>query len=219
VERGGALPPLFSRFLEAFKYRMLYEYESKVNDYAKEVGLEEGEWYRVHEVSQCRRKAILLREFKELRMIAWSNPAITIGELIHRGVSDITHLARGEPVHRAVPTGLGTAYLVGIPDFVDESGYRVVEVKTAAWLRELPNPHHVMQLALYLWILDYPEGEIWYLARNGLTAFTISANMEDEDVAELIAKWPSPRWEWECEKYCPVRVLCPRVVAAETEEG
>jgi len=219
VERGGGLPPLFSRFLGTLKYRMLYEYESRVSDYVKEVGLEEEEWYRVHEVSQCRRKAMLLRRFRELREIAWSNPAISLGELIHRGVSDIAHLAKGEPVHRAVPMGRENVFLIGIPDLVDESGYRVVEVKTAAWLKELPNPHHVMQLALYLWILDFPEGEIWDLARNGLTAFTISASFEDEDVAELIAGWPSPRWEWECEGYCAVRVLCPRVVAAETEEG
>ena len=92
-------------------------------------------------------------------------------------------------------------------------GDNVVEIKTSRSDINIPHPHHVQQVRVYLWLTGLRRGLLVYLTPERIAEFYIETPASDGEIIDLIrsiiAGEPAPRYSWEC-NYCAYSSLCPR---------
>ena len=142
-------------------------------------------------------------------------PWATWGRLVHLGLQSlIKSYWRGAQVEVEVAKGLVVddreVVVHGRIDAIVHG--TVYEFKSSRSDTDLPKPHHVLQLRIYMNLAKATKGVLVYLTPDRITEYTIENPMTDNElrrlVMETINDYKHPRWDWECQ-YCPFAPLCP----------
>lgn len=155
-----------------------------------------GKKWHVKALCYCRYKVL-----NEPYEVVASKPIVMIGQIVHYAVERLCQYEAKTYFKKILDYEV-----YGTPDLV--LGNNVVEVKYTMYPPENPRPHDVLQLKLYLWLLDKEIGYLWYLSNNEFKEFEVINTLSDDDVVSLIEKPKYPFWEWEC-KYCSLVNECP----------
>jgi CRISPR-associated exonuclease Cas4 len=161
----------------------------------------------VHELCECSYKRLMRSRFPEIERAEMYNPRFALGELIEEA---LRYRFKGmEENHAKGLTVDGKSYLIsGIVDVVEPETGIPIEVKYQTSLQDKPQEHHILQLRLYLWLMNSERGELLYVSPQGLKSFIVKEPLIDEEVIQLIKDEKAPRWqEWEC-LYCPYQQFC-----------
>ena len=167
-------------------------------------------------VQPCVRKSYFNRLYPQP-----PNISTVVGEFLHRLLQE-QFKAQGYGVEVGLALDLGDFRLVGRADVVhdDENGNtHVVEIKTVGRLPQAPQKTHVLQLQVYMQLLNAGQGTILYIDRNKglIRLFDVKPNPQALELAVANAKvlWQSlqdyvppvaHRGAW-C-VFCPHRKRC-----------
>lgn len=102
------------------------------------------------------------------------------------------------------------AVLVGRADvYVEDTVRLVFEIKSTQNPKNLPKPHHVLQLRTYLNLLNADKGQLVYFTPSNFYYFNIDDPLTDEEVKEYIIRLLEDRniVRSYC-KYCMFNRLC-----------
>ncbi|RLE78715.1 MAG: CRISPR-associated protein Cas4 [Thermoprotei archaeon] len=182
--------------------QMLKEHEDRLSD------LKSREVLYVTDLVSCSHKRELRILYPEIYFRF--EPTAILGGLAHRGLEQYL-IEQGFEVEKEFE----------IPFELDERIYRikgrvdarkedlVVEIKTARSDQGIPHLHHVMQLQVYLVLLDAAQGILIYITPSRLAEYRIDRVEIDLKtlVEETVYDLRHPRWSWEC-KYCPFSRIC-----------
>lgn len=86
-----------------------------------------------------------------------------------------------------------------------------VEIKTAKGDHNIPSEHHVLQLKIYMNMLNASKGILLYITPDRITEYTVEGPISDYDLVKLITNFldrKGPRYPWEC-TWCIFNILCP----------
>ncbi len=171
-----------NEFIDVYADRVTREYEMSETK------------FHCKQLCYCRRRVKLEDKSKVLRV-----PAVVIGILVDMGIEEI--LGRGKKVYRKK---VGKYNVIGTPDIVDGD---VVETKFTAYAPKAPREHDVMQLKMYLWLINKDVGYLWYFSPQKYVEFEVGSEYTDIDVLGFIENPKYPMWLWEC-KHCLVKEGC-----------
>jgi len=164
----------------------------------------------VTDLVACTHKYKLRKIYPELT-VRFEPSAIT-GILIHNGIAKYL-ASEGYQVEYPVETRIeinGVEYIVkGRIDAYNPSGKTVVEIKSSRELQIEPLQHHVLQLQIYMTILNANNGILLYITPFGILEYGVmreKINVE-KMVKALLNDEKHPLWSWEC-KYCSFRKIC-----------
>jgi len=195
-------------FLRNIFNDMEYRYRIKREVYRRE--LQEMPVIFVHELLQCPLKQDFAQKFPEVEMASLYNSRFVVGYLIEEAVKKLTG-ARELECYRIVETQNGSYVVAGTADAFLEKEDTIIEVKYLTGLYGSPHTHHILQLQLYLYLSGKSRGELWMFSPEGAFAYPVEP-ANDQQVAELVesylAKNPTPKWEWECERGCVFEEWC-----------
>jgi len=155
-------------------------------------------------------------------------PAMIMGELVHRGLAATlagngawrfeVEVEKKFEVDGLQYTVKGRVDLVhydgdGVPDFI-------VEVKTAREVHDdTPREHHLLQLRIYMELMNVDRGVLLYITPDRLAEYNISRDSGVnvlELLRETVKDTARPRYEWEC-RYCPYKKICPYAAIAKRQ--
>ena len=166
------------------------------------------------------------REFRlKYPLLAFKfEPQLIIGDLVHKGLESLLS-SRGWEVEVSVEKSIdvdGKMYRVlGRVDLLkrDDNGniVDVVEVKTVRELVDrFPLEHHLLQLRVYLELLEANRGRILYVSRNRIVEYEVERGeiSIESMVRETIYNTAIPRYSWEC-RYCTYKKICPYAAQEE----
>jgi CRISPR-associated exonuclease Cas4 len=152
-----------------------------------------------------------------------------LGDMVHLGLEKLmVELGSGwkaeVPVEKVFNVD-GTEYRVlgriDLVQYEDSRPLRVVEIKTVRQLQApTPYEHHVMQLKVYLELLNVDEGYLVYITPERAVEFRIERGGVDveELVRQTVYDVSKPRFNWEC-RYCAFRRICPFAKQVEERES
>ena len=162
----------------------------------------------VHELCECSHKRKMRLRFPEIEKAETYKARYAIGQLIEEALK---HRFKNEGDNTYVKELIadGRSYVIsGTVDIIDPETKTPIEIKYQTGLQDKPHPHHILQLKLYLWLLNTKRGELLYVSPEGLKSFTVKKPLTDREVINLIKGGKAPRWpEWEC-SYCPYQQFC-----------
>jgi len=162
----------------------------------------------VHELCECSNKRKMRQRFPEIERAETYNPRFLVGELIEEALKK-KFKSEGDNVYTKELNINGKIYVIsGMIDIIDPETKIPIEVKYQTFLQGKPYEHHVLQLRLYMWLVNVKRGELLYVSPEGIKFFIIQKPLTDKEVIKLMEKEKSPRWpEWEC-CYCPYQQFC-----------
>jgi len=88
----------------------------------------------------------------------------------------------------------------------------VVEIKTAKGDYNIPAPHHLEQLRIYMNMAGAGKGMLIYVTPDRIAEYPVDKPLSDFELQKLVQEFYSrkgPRYDWECQYHCPYAVLCP----------
>jgi len=170
----------------------------------------------VTDLVECPLKRHFEEVYPEVAGADFFNPATLVGDIVHKGVAsilsgflDAKFEVEGEMVFDGVR-------IRGRADMLLED--RVVDFKFVKGSYNIPHPHHILQVRVYLRMFGKPNGSLLYIAPDRITEIdeTVEPNLakpiSDEELREMLQQRNTPLWsEWEC-SYCPWVNACPKVV-------
>ena len=161
-----------------------------------------------HELCECSEKRRMRMRFPELERAETYNARFAVGELIEEALK---HRFQDWKEHHHTKELMvdGQCYLIsGMVDIVKPESNTPIEIKYQTSLHRSPHEHHLLQLKLYLWLLNAKKGELLYISPEGIKSFTVKKPLTNLEVIKLIKNGKAPRWpEWEC-YYCPYQQFC-----------
>ncbi len=206
-------------------YRVkIEEFQEKISEMVDETVI------YVTDLVSCSHKRVLRARYPLLTFKF--EPQAVLGDLVHIGLEKTVVEADGSwkaevPIERVFNIDGRRYRVLGRADLVEygEDGLpkRIVEIKTARQLQgNAPYEHHVLQLKIYLELLDVDEGYLLYVTPDRVVEFRVERGGVDveELVRQTVYDLAKPRFSWEC-RYCPFRKICPyaRDHVEERSEG
>ena len=172
----------------------------------------------VTDLLYCPLKPRLREQFKELTLAEAYNPSTLQGSLIHESVERILIEELNAEVEVPVTKEItidGKVYkLVGKIDTKKDNV--IVEIKTSKTVVGIPKEEHVLQLRIYVNMLNAEHGILLYITPDRITEFYVDTGISDDKLIELVQDYVYtrriPRQEWEC-KYCVFAKVCPHKVS------
>jgi CRISPR-associated exonuclease Cas4 len=162
----------------------------------------------VHELCECSYKRVMRLRFPEIEKAETYNPRFALGQLVEEALKHRFQDGEGHNHTRELMVDGQCCLISGMIDIIDPETSVPIEVKYQTALQNKPHPHHLLQLKLYLWLLNVKKGELLYISPEGLKSFTVKKPSTDKEVIKLIKDGKAPRWpEWEC-YYCPYQQFC-----------
>jgi len=138
-------------------------------------------------------------------------PIFILGNLIHLGLESVLK-EEGYDIEvefEKIFNIEGEEYIVkGRVDAISET--EIVEIKSTRSDINIPLEHHILQLQLYLNLLNKEKGILIYITPERISEYQISKKEIDITrlLMETVKNTIHPRWSWEC-KYCTYAKLCP----------
>lgn len=167
----------FDEFRKLYMKKMERDYEQRGN-----------EWH-AKMLCYCRHRVL-----NEPYEVVASKDTVMVGQLIHIGVEEIA-----EYVSRVYRKKAGGYVVYGTPDLIVDG--ELVEIKFTVYPPKEPREHDVMQLRIYMWLLDKDKGYLWYISPFGSREFEVEGKYDDDYVVWLIENPQYPMHRFEC-KYC-----------------
>ena len=165
----------------------------------------------VSDLVSCSHKRLFRIKFPELQFRF--EPPMVLGELVHRGLEDMLK-ERGFEQEVSIEKKVeinGETYIVkGRMDAFNRDDGVVIEIKTARSSQGVPHRHHILQIQIYMNIVDAREGLLVYITPDRILEYKVVKETIDIDelVRETINDVVHPRWDWEC-RYCVYSRMCP----------
>jgi len=168
----------------------------------------------------CSHKLKLRRMFPELSLAF--DPITVTGNLIHIGVEKYLK-DHGFVVEYSVEREFeidGKRYVLkGRVDAYHPDEKIVIEIKSSRTPQNKPLEHHILQLQVYLNLLEARRGVLVYITPEAFLEYAIER--EKLNIKSLIKAAVNdevhPRWSWEC-KYCVFKKLCPYATQSTQEK-
>ncbi|RLA83713.1 MAG: hypothetical protein DRG31_05840 [Deltaproteobacteria bacterium] len=199
---------LFRNFLLWLHNNMAKKYDEARARFEKNLPDDVDRVVWVHELCQCSEKKRFEIDFPELAETVRFKPAVMLGELVHIACERWGLEYTPSIYSKRIKLKDETVIVAGMPDYVSKALSTVVDFKYTANIGSEPLQHHRLQVALYKWLCNVENGEIWYFTHDAFKAFPVFDTVDEEQVKWLIASEKTPRWkDWEC-KYCEFRQLC-----------
>ncbi len=175
----------------------------------------------VSDLVYCSNKYRLGLKYPELKIAQNYYPTLILGRILHRGIEEVIKdrfhdfVVTELPIEKSITVDIdGLTRVVRVSGRVDAlmNNYVVIEIKTSRADHELPLPHHVLQLRIYMNLLDKTKGLLFYINPDRIAEYWINEPLSDEElqrlVIETLENTKHPRWPWEC-NYCPFNIICP----------
>ena len=172
---------------------------------------------------QCPLKFFFSIKYRDIARVQIYQPQLIVGKILHIGLerlleksSDFEIVGFEVDVEKRISIESN-----GLPMFVTIRG-RIdvltkvngelvpVEIKTARGDYNIPSEHHVLQLRIYMNMVNASKGVLFYLTPDRIAEITIEKPLDDYDLQKLVEgfmKRKGPRYGWEC-GYCPFNILC-----------
>lgn len=185
-------------------------YKRRIEDFRERIEeLRDPKIVYVTELISCAHKRFYRINYPELTLSF--EPTLILGELLHYGLERVLE-DEGFNVEVEVERdySIDNTYYK-LKGRVDALGRDcIVEIKTGRAGQKLPHQHHILQLQLYMELLDVDLGVLVYVTPDRLVEFKVrKGRVEVEELLrDTVRDTVHPRWEWEC-KYCPYSKLCP----------
>ena len=172
----------------------------------------------VTDLLYCPLKPRLREQFKELTLAEAYNPSTLQGSLIHESVERILieelNAEVEVPVTKEITINGEVYKLVGRIDAKKDNV--IIEIKTSKTDVGIPKEEHVLQLRIYVNMLNAEHGILLYITPDRITEFYVDTEISDDKLIELVQDYVytrrTPRHEWEC-KYCVFAKVCPHKVS------
>lgn len=165
----------------------------------------------VTDLTACSHKLKLRRLYPELSLRF--DPSAITGNLIHIGVEKYLSeqgFSVEYPIEKEVEVEGKKYVLKGRIDAYHPDKNIVVEIKSGRETQNKPLEHHVLQLQIYLNMLNADQGILLYITPEGFLEYSVAR--EKVNIKSLLKTLVNdevhPRWSWEC-KYCVYRRICP----------
>jgi len=173
----------------------------------------------VTDLVRCPLKREYELKFPEIANSSLLNPSNLIGDLVHEGlerVIDIGNYKKETEVEVSKDFFIeGKKVTIhGRIDllFKSEKEILVVEIKTSKRDIGIPKENHVLQLKIYMNLLNTSRGILVYFTNDRIAEFIIEGQISDEEMEGLISDhlrlYPTPKYNWEC-RYCYFSAFCP----------
>jgi CRISPR-associated protein Cas4 len=189
-------------------------YEEKLKEHLDRINeLKDEKIIYITDLVYCPLKREFRRQYTEISF--QFEPYMVLGDMVHKGIQEYLS-DMGYEIEKEISKDVeveGTSFtLKGRMDAFSPN--RIVEIKTARSGSNLPQPHHLMQLRLYLAIAGVAKGTLIYVTPDRYVEHEV--NSENIDVQSIVKKHVKkeniPMWEWECRnciysKFCPYRNL------------
>lgn len=164
----------------------------------------------VVDLVSCSNKWFMRLTYPELTLRF--EPILLIGRIIHEG---LTKFLEEEGYVREYEVSArftvdSKEYLVkGRVDAYNPDEGVVVEIKSTRRFHGSPLEHHVMQLRIYMELLDADRGVIVYLSPHAIVEYAVERSecYVEKYVEETVKNTTHPRWTWECD-VCLFNKLC-----------
>jgi len=162
----------------------------------------------VHELCECSHKRKMRQRFPDIGKAETYNPRFAVGQLIEEALKQRFQNEGNHVYTKELVVDDKTYVISGMIDIIDPETNTPIEVKYQTFLQGKLYEHHVLQLRLYMWLLNAKRGELLYVSPEGLKSFIVRKLLTNREVIKLIREEKSPRWtEWEC-YYCPYQQFC-----------
>mgnify|MGYP000218033726 CR=1 FL=1 len=202
--------------LYKLQLREFEEHFKKVKEY--------GGWLVwVSALTKCPRKWLYMLRFPEVSQVEFKGSFI-LGRATHVGVQQLLQSYRQALGYDRVDIEVDVEKRIVLDDGrnilltgrIDAIAYRadekvIYEFKTARSDVGLPYEHHVLQLKIYMNIINVTKGVLLYLTPDRVTEYTINEAIGDEELKNLVKEFlefKGPKYDWEC-NYCTYSVICP----------
>lgn len=169
----------------------------------------------VTDLVACSHKLKLRQLYPELNLRF--DPGAVTGSLIHIGIEKYLKDNGFEvevPVEKKIEVDNREYILKGRIDAYKPDEKIVVEIKSGRDIQGKPLEHHILQLQIYLNLLDADTGILFYVTPEGFLEFMV--NKEKLNIKSLVKTIVRdeihPRWSWEC-RYCIYKRICSYVIS------
>lgn len=167
----------------------------------------------------CSNRYHLSRKYPEMKIQMNYMPILVLGRILHAGLESIikehwTDVELEMPVEKIISLDDGRVVRVaGIVDAYIPDESMIIEFKTSKADHDLPLQHHVLQLQIYMNILEAEKGLLFYINPDRIAEYSIDKALDDWELQQLVNETLNntkhPRWgEWEC-SYCIFNIMCP----------
>ncbi|BFI75517.1 CRISPR-associated protein Cas4 [Sulfurisphaera ohwakuensis] len=185
----------------------------------------------VTDLLYCPLKPRLREQFKELTYAEAYTPSTLQGSLIHdsieRILSEELNAEVEVPISKEIKVRDQVYTLVGRADAIKDNA--VIEIKTSRNDSSIPRVEHILQLKIYLNMLNSNPnwnkrlsqngtqfyGILLYITPDRITEFRIEDEISEDKLSELVQDFictrTTPKHDWEC-KYCIFAKVCPNKV-------
>ncbi|WP_261310152.1 CRISPR-associated protein Cas4 [Saccharolobus shibatae] len=171
----------------------------------------------VTDLLYCPLKPRLREKFKELTYAEAYNPSTLHGSLIHESVERILveelNAEVEVPVSKEITIDGEVYKLIGRIDARKDN--TIIEIKTSKSDVGIPREEHMLQLKIYINMLNASYGILLYITPDRITEFYVDTGITDDKLAELAQDYiyarHTPKHDWEC-KYCVFAKVCPHKV-------
>ena len=173
----------------------------------------------VTDLVSCSMRYHLVRMYPELKFQMNYHPTLILGRLLHVGLDAVLReywrdAEFEKPIEKIISLDDGRVVrIAGIVDAYLPDESLVVEFKTSRADHDLPLQHHVLQLQIYMNILEAEKGLLFYINPDRIAEYSIDKALDDWELQQLVnetlGNTKHPRWgEWEC-SYCIFNIMCP----------
>lgn len=166
----------------------------------------------VTDLVSCTHKRRLRQIFPELTLRF--EPVAILGDLVHVGLEEYLKKHNYE-VEVSVEKKFeihGREYVLkGRLDAYNPEEKIVVEIKSGRTAQNLPREHHILQLKIYLELMEAEKGILIYITPEKIYEYEFERDKKiniKSMMESLINDQIHPRWSWEC-KYCIFQKICP----------
>lgn len=163
----------------------------------------------VTDLVTCSQKRVFRRQYPELAFRF--EPVFVLGEMVHIGIENVLKdygFQVEVEIKRDIKVDNEKYTVKGRVDAVNQD--IIVEIKTARTDASIPHEHHLMQLQIYLNLLNRNNGVLIYVTPDRIAEIMIKRELISIEnlVKETVENTIHPRWDWEC-KYCIYSKMCP----------
>ncbi len=166
----------------------------------------------VTDLVSCTHKRYLRILFPELT-IRFDPPAV-LGDLVHIGLEEYLKKHGYDvevPIEKEYEIHGKKYMLKGRLDAYNRDEGIIVEIKSGRSAQNLPREHHVLQLKIYMELMDAKQGILIYVTPEKILEYLIRRDKKiniKSLLETVIEDQVHPKWSWEC-KYCIFQKLCP----------
>lgn len=192
-------------------------------EHFKKVKEHKGKLIWASALTRCPRKWLYMLRFPEIVQAEFRG-VFVLGRMAHIGLQQLLreyYMALDydkvetevEVEKRIVLEGEGEILLVGKADAVayKDDEKIVYEIKTARSDIGIPHEHHLLQLRIYMNLVESSKGILLYLTPDRVAEYSVDEAISDEELESMVReflKFNGPKYEWEC-GYCQYSSICP----------